>query len=195
VAADTERTEDRRRSAIHDAAVKVFSERGFAGTSMANIAEAAGMSRPALYLSFQNKQDIFASAFAALIESSVDRALAALAAPGSTEQQLTGFLQRFDGDLWERMAASPHADELLDAKYQHAADASSRGTARLRTGLAAYLRRLGAPKARSAEWIDLLELSPKGFKVDGPSVAVYRRRLSTLARSVAADIDAVTRTP
>jgi hypothetical protein len=31
---------------------------------------------------------------------------------------------------------------------------------------------------------------PKGFKVDSPSVADYRRRLTTLARSVAADIDA-----
>jgi hypothetical protein len=37
----------------------------------------------------------------------------------------------------------------------------------------------------------VLDLSPKGFKFDQPSVDVYRRRLSTLARTVAADIDAV----
>jgi AcrR family transcriptional regulator len=192
VVADPEHTDDQRRRVIHEAAVRVFSERGFAGTSMASIAEAAGMSRPALYLSFKNKQDIFASAFAALIESSVDRALAALEAPGSTEQQLTGLLQRFDGDLWEQMAASPHADELLDAKYQHAADAASRGVQRLHDGLTAHLRRTGAPRTRRAEWVEVLTLSPKGFKVDEPSVAVYRRRLGALARSVAADIDAVT---
>jgi hypothetical protein len=54
------------------------------------------------------------------------------------------------------------------------------------------MRRTGAPAARRAEWAEMLELSPKGFKVDQPSVAVYRRRLSALARSVTADIDAAT---
>ena len=189
VAASAERTDDQRRTVVHEAAIRVFSAQGFAATSMADIADAAGMSRPALYLSFKNKQDIFASAFASLIEASVDRALAALAEPGSAAQQLEGFLQRFDGDLWEQMAASPHADELLDAKYAHAADASRRGLSRLRTGLVAHLRRTGAPRARCSEWADVLELSPKGFKTDEPSVAVYRRRLSALARSVAADIE------
>jgi hypothetical protein len=36
----------------------------------------------------------------------------------------------------------------------------------------------------------VLELSPKGFKFDTPPVPVYRRRLTTLAPGVAADIDA-----
>jgi AcrR family transcriptional regulator len=193
VAADPDRTDEQRRQVVHEAAVRVFSERGFADTSMAAIAEAAGMSRPALYLSFKNKQDIFASAFAALIEASVDRALEALSAPGTTEQRLAGFLQRFDGDLWQQMSASPHADELLDAKFQHAAEAASRGVQRLHDGLAAHLRRTGAPRARRAEWAELLLLSPKGFKVDEPTVAVYRRRLDALARGVAADIDALAR--
>ncbi len=175
---------------IHRAAIGEFSARGFSGTSMANIADAAGMSRPALYQYFQNKGDIFASSFEALMEACVDRALVALEAPGTLADQLDGFLQRFDGDLWERMAASPHAQELLDAKYEHAADVGIRPMQRLRKGLTAHLRGTGAPAARRAEWVELLDLSPKGFKVDQPSVAVYRRRLSTLARSVAADIDA-----
>ena len=45
---------------------------------MSHIAEQAGMSRPALYQYFQNKGDIFACAFAALVEQAGDRALAAL---------------------------------------------------------------------------------------------------------------------
>lgn len=179
-----------RRTVIHAAAIREFSARGYAGTSMANIADAAGLSRPALYQYFDNKRDVFASAFAALVDTSVDRALAALATDGSTADQLDGFLQRFDGDLWEQMAASPHSHELVDAKVEHAEEAVAAGLERLRKGLDTYLRRSGAPRAERIEWAEVLDLSPKGFKIDQPSVAVYRRRLSTLARSVAADIDA-----
>lgn len=186
------RERDPRRSAIHAAAVREFSARGFAATSMAHIAASAGMSRPALYQYFDNKRDIFASAFTALVDDAADRALAALAAPGTWAERLDGFLQRFDGDLFEQMAASPHSLELLHAKYEHAADAWVGGMQRLQTGLAAQLRRTGAPKRRQAEWRELLELSPKGFKLDQPTVTVYRRRLATLARGVAADIESST---
>jgi AcrR family transcriptional regulator len=178
-----------RRSVIHAAAISEFSSRGFASTSMANIADAAGMSRPALYQYFHNKADIFESAFAALIDDCVDRALAALVEPGPISVQLDRFLQRFDGDLWERMAESPHSQEILNAKHAHASHVFEQAAQRLRKGLAAHLRRIGTPNRRRAEWMDLLELSPKGFKTDQPSVATYRRRLGALARSVGADIE------
>lgn len=183
--------EQQRRAVIHAAAIREFSARGFTGTSMANIADAAGMSRPALYLYFENKGAIFASAFAALMEDAVDRALAALAGPGSVASQLEGFLQRFDGDLWEQMAASPHSEDLMSAKYEHAVEATRPAFDRLRRGVAAWARRTGAPAALRTGWLELLDLSPKGFKLDQPTVAVYRRRLTTLARSVAADIEQV----
>lgn len=193
VAGEPERVdEQQRRAVIHAAAVRQFSTNGFAGTSMGQIAAAAGMSRPALYLYFKNKQDVFASAFAALLDDAVDRALAALDGPGSTAEQLDGFLQRFDGDLWEQMAASPHSDELIDAKYRHAADSTAGALDRLHRGLVARLRRTGADRATRAGWVEVLELSPKGFKLDRPSVAAYRRRLTTLARGVAADIESHT---
>ena len=181
--------EHQRRAVIHTAAIREFSVRGFTGTSMANIADAAGMSRPALYLYFDNKAAIFASAFAALMDDAVDRALAALAQPGSVADQLQGFLQRFDGDLWEQMAASPHSQEILSAKYEHAAGATQPALDRRRRGLGAYLRRTGASTSLRSGWMELLDLSPKGFKLDQPTVAVYRSRLTTLARSVAADIE------
>lgn len=181
--------EQQRRATIQSAAIREFSARGFTGTSMANIADAAGMSRPALYQYFENKAAIFAAAFAALMEDAVDRALAALTSPGSVADQLEGFLQRFDGDLWEQMAASPHSEDLMSAKYEHAVEATRPALDRLRRGVAAWARRTGAPAALRAGWLELLDLSPKGFKLDQPTVPVYRRRLTTLARSIAADIE------
>lgn len=186
---------DPQRRAIHAAAIGQFSERGFSKTSMADIADAAGMSRPALYQYFRNKADIFASAFVALFNDHVDLALGALVEGGTNTQRLDGFLQRFEGDLWEQMAASEHSEEIMSAKSADTAEEIQQVVARLRSGLAAFLAKASpgrgqAASARRAEWAEVLELSPKGFKFDSPSVADYRRRLTTLARSVAADIDA-----
>lgn len=183
------------RRAIHAAAIAQFSERGFSATSMAHIADAAGMSRPALYQYFRNKGDIYASAFVALFDDHVDRALHALDQPGTNAQRLDGFLQRFEGDLWEQMAASEHSEEIMDAKTADTAQEIQQVVTRLRRGLEAFLARAApgrsrAATARRAEWAEVLALSPKGFKFDTPTVAVYRRRLTTLARGVAADIDA-----
>ena len=55
--------------------------------------------------------------------------------------------------------------------------------------VAAYRSRTKAAEDRRAEWAEILEFSPKGFKFDTPSVADFRRRLTALARGVAADID------
>ncbi|MFZ9017473.1 MAG: TetR/AcrR family transcriptional regulator [Ilumatobacteraceae bacterium] len=182
------------RRVIHAAAIAQFSAHGFAATSMADIANAAGMSRPALYQYFRNKRDIFASAFVAIFDDHVDRALQALAGDGTTERRLDGFLQRFEGDLWELMAASEHSEEIMSAKTADTTVEIQRVIERLRSGVAAFLAeahpgRGQAARDRRAEWADILEFAPKGFKYDTPSVADFRRRLMALARGVAADID------
>lgn len=45
-------------SQIVDAATELFAERGFAGTSLQDIAEATGLTRPALYHYFSSKEDL-----------------------------------------------------------------------------------------------------------------------------------------
>ena len=187
--------DDPKRALIASAAIDVFSARGFSGTSMSHIAEQAGMSRPALYQYFDNKGDIFACAFAALVEQQADRALAALDEPGTVDKQLNGFLQNFDGAFWERTAASPHGEELLSATSEYAPKAVGLEMKRIRRGLETYLRRVAggqrsaAERARRNSWIDILEFAPRGFKLDRPTLPAYRRRLTALARSVASDIE------
>ena len=144
---------------------------------------------------FRNKSDIFVSAFVALFEDHADLALGSLHADGTTSERLDGFLQRFEGDLWERLAASPHAEEIMNTKPAHAVKELQQVISRLRDGLEAFLTRVAPGRSRAAVdqrhgWADVLVLAPKGFKSDTPNVTDYRRRLTALAHSVAADIDA-----
>ena len=48
-----------RRAAIIDAAIKLFSERGFRGTTTREIAAAVGVSEPVLYQHFPSKRDLY----------------------------------------------------------------------------------------------------------------------------------------
>ena len=50
-----------RREDILDAARQVFAERGFRGTTIADIAEAAGIALGTIYLYFKSKDDVFAA--------------------------------------------------------------------------------------------------------------------------------------
>ena len=190
---------DARRRAIQQAAIEQFIDRGIRATSMASIAEAAGVSRPALYQYYDDKAAIFAAAFVGLFEEVVDAALEALdggdVERAGTVERLDGFLQRFDGDLWQRTAASAHIDEILEAKDEGLSAAVAAVLDRLWLGLDGYLRRLHPGRGRAAvnrraDWLELLRLSPKGLRYDQPTVEAYRRRLTALAATVAADIDA-----
>lgn len=82
----------------------------------------------------------------------------------------------------------------MSAKTADTAEEIQRVIARLRSGVSEFLveeypSRTKAAEDRRAEWAEILEFSPKGFKFDTPSVADFRRRLTALARGVAADID------
>jgi len=152
------------------------------------------MSRPALYQYFRDKADIFASAFVAVFEQHAEQAVAALARPGTTTERLDGFLQRFEGDLWQILAASRHSEEILRAKNAQIAASIGVVVERLWAETENHLKQIALGRSRAmieqrAAWIELLRFSPRGFAFDRPPVDVYRRRLSALARTIAADID------
>ena len=86
-------------------------------------------------------------------------------------------------------------DTATVSECEHITAAVTRVVNRLWAAVGADLQRRFpgrsvAATTRRAGWIDVLRFSPPGFKFDQPSVEVYRTRLSALARSVAADIDA-----
>ncbi len=52
-------THDERRAAILDAAVRLFAERGFRGTTTRALAEAVGVTEPVLYEHFRSKRELY----------------------------------------------------------------------------------------------------------------------------------------
>lgn len=88
-----------RRGLIEEAAARLFAERGYAATTVEDIAAAAGVSKPMLYRHFESKQELQMK----LLEHRRDELAAA---------PLDSFLQG-DGPPRERLA------EMLDAWFEH----------------------------------------------------------------------------
>ena len=183
--ADSPRQGDRA-DAILRASIPVFAEYGYKRASMARIAAAAGLSRPALYQYFDDRADLFGSAFRLLLEEATDSALAALELHAPLHRQLDGYLQRLAGDAYESLAATPFGEELMEARHQFAADAGRNATKRAHDGLRTHLHEHSTAERRTQQaTFELLTLSLAGLKQDKPTPAVYRERLAFLAETAA----------
>ena len=82
---------------ILDAARKVFAEKGFAGTTMEEIAERSGLAKGTLYLYFPSKQDIYIATLKRGFAGVVEHTRAAMAAAGSLRAKIKAFVEtRFE---------------------------------------------------------------------------------------------------
>jgi AcrR family transcriptional regulator len=112
-----------KREQILGAALACFTRYGYRRTSMETIAQAAGVSRPALYQHFAGKEHVFRAVVAWLLESALTQAELAHRADGTPADRLYGVLaaklelvvgnagQEFRGELLAE-AASIASDEV-----------------------------------------------------------------------------------
>src|SRR5919198_4165120 len=127
-------TRDERRAQILDAAAGVFAERGYEGTSIDEVADAAGISKPVIYDHFDSKKDLHI----ALIDKQTDDMLAFWSERVSGEQSLERQLAAgFDAFLefvetheyaWRLLFRDPTAADAdilkAQARIQHRATAA-----------------------------------------------------------------------
>ena len=111
-----------RRTTIIDAAFKVFLAYGFRRTTMADIADAAGISRPALYLEFKNKADIYRAGFLAMLDSTFRNVDEALQGDSPLLERLVAALNAGVVIPMRRVQQSPHGAELFEVKQEIAGD-------------------------------------------------------------------------
>ncbi len=102
-------TADARRRQLFDVALSLFAEHGFAATTMDDIAEAAGVTKPLVYQHFESKRALYLELMDVFSQELVDRIVAATAdAEGPRQQVESGFAAYF-----ELMVANVQAFRLL----------------------------------------------------------------------------------
>ena len=135
---------DLREQQILDSAETLLESRGYADMTVGDIAQAAGITRGALYFYFGSKQEVLTALVARISQALHETAGAARDADGPVDEAITAALERTAG-LWRdhgvvmRMAvdlASTVAD--IDRLWADAARASAEA-------IAEVLRRAGVP--------------------------------------------------
>lgn len=111
-----------RRDAILHASWQVFSAYGFRRTSMQDIADAVGISRPALYLEFANKTDIFRALAKFKFEQNIVEVKAIFASDLKFDEKLLKTLIMSFSDFYKTLEDTPHGEELLSIKTELAGD-------------------------------------------------------------------------
>lgn len=119
-----------RRAAILDAAMEAFAKHGYHGTSIDDIASAAGISKALIYEHFPSKQALHGELVTAQAEELFARLAAAATDPHlAPEERLRGGIDAFLGFVEERReawralfrdAADPHLGEVVE-RVQHEA--------------------------------------------------------------------------
>ena len=131
---------DPKQQAILESAWTAFSTYGFRKTSMDDIARGAGMSRPAVYLRYRNKEAIFAGLVEWHYGLVLETVAAALASEGSLSERLHAAFEAQDGPAMKAMMDSPHGLELFEAGMSAAGEAIATGELALRGVYAQWLR-------------------------------------------------------
>jgi AcrR family transcriptional regulator len=181
-----------KKTRILEAAESVFLRFGFRRTTMGDIASAAGVSRPALYLLFCNKEELFEAVLHAHVARTLGEIRQGLAAHPTPEEQL-----RFAFELWAvrpfgLLAASREAGEPIHAGLAFAKEAIDQAIAAFETDLVTILAPLGATapaRALPPEQIArVLTRAVHGFKESATSPEELRAMIDGLLEMVLASL-------
>jgi AcrR family transcriptional regulator len=189
----------RRRRQLLDVAVDVFAERGFHGTSMDEVAEAAGVTKPVLYQHFDSKRELYLELLDDVGNNLVSAVTAAVGgATGPRQRVEAGFEAYFDFVTQQTNAftllfgSGARRDEEFNDAVKRVEDAMAAAIAALiETDISADHRQLlgygivGLAEVTSRHWATSWAARPPGGddEVEGRAAESTRlaRRVSELA--------------
>lgn len=114
--------DDPKRTRVLDGAMKVVLAYGYHRTTMDDIARAAEMSRPALYLLFKNKADIYRAIATRMFAQCTGHMDEILQGPGPFGDRLFSSIEHTMIDMMCMIKESPHGAEIMDLKGELAGD-------------------------------------------------------------------------
>lgn len=173
-----------KKNKLIDTARAIFLRYGYKRVTMHDIAEAAGMSRPAVYLMFPGKEEIFRAvmektAFQSLAE--ISKGLRDLSSP---EEKLMYAFEIWTIRPFDLILSSPDAKELLDCIHEFSKDVYEKAGAAFEGELVKVLKPLmkpSAPGVPSATTVArILRNAARGFKVASKNSAELRGMMKNL---------------
>ena len=178
----------RRRDRVVAAATDVFLRYGYARTTMGDIAQATGLSRPTLYLTFPDKESIFR----AVIETMAAVRLAAihqgLAASTTLGAKLCVICEAWAADGFELVLANPDAKDMFDLSFAPVRECYAIFEAQLVDLLKEPLQRIGMGD-KATELARVLVYSTRGFKDASTDGTTMRRMIRTQIAVISALLD------
>ena len=160
---------------------KVFLRYGFRRTTMADLAKAAQMSRPAFYLIFPSKEEAFLAVVKRFIAEMLDEIRRGIPRFKTAEQKLA-----FAFDVWfarpfEMIQASPDASDILETGSEIACGEMTQAKTDFETIVAGILKPLvreqSKVKLSAAKIAEILCRAAHGFKGTARDVGELRQML------------------
>jgi AcrR family transcriptional regulator len=178
---------DAKRQRIISVAHDVFAKYGYRRVNMKEIAAAAGVSRPGLYLYFRTKEEIFSAAVVRLADGAIARIRQGLGERRSTEDQLLFAFEVWTVEIFDLTVKSLEARELSECSFEFAREALDEGyrhfEAILTSILKAHAKSSGAKLPLSADRMaHLLASSVRGFKAVAHNSAELPRMIHDLLK-------------
>ena len=176
---------DDKKSRILAAARSVFLNYGYKRVNMNDIAEAAGVSRPALYVLFKNKEEIFIEAYLRWVDETIARVEAAMAQTALPKDKMARAFEIWAVGPFEMTMASLAAEELLNCNFAFAQACREQGYATFEATIAPVVAKLSetlpaASRIAPGRIAHVLVSAVRGFKQSAATPDDMRRLIDEL---------------
>jgi len=187
-------TVEQKEARVIVAATQVFMRYGYRRATMGDIAGAARISRPALYLIFSSKEEILTAVLVRVFNAALEEIRHGLESFAGAEEKLN-----YAFDVWcvrpfELILASPDAKDLLQSSYEFASEVTSSAAANFEALLADVIQPLIEEKETgeqvneekasngfsAAQIAHILATAVPGFKESAQTVLQFRELIAGL---------------
>lgn len=179
---------------VVEAAAKVFLRLGYKKVTMGDLAEEAGMSRPALYLVFESKEAVFRAVLQRYFDTTMSEVLAGMLPSMSVKEQYIFALDVWCVRPFEMTLLNPDTKDLLGSGFAFADDIVNAYFTAFEALLAKRLepavRKLGHPDIFPHRVAHMIVSSAVGFKLACDSVGALREMIALLLTLTLAGLDA-----
>jgi AcrR family transcriptional regulator len=184
LAKEEKKMEKEKEVRVLEATKRVFLRYGYRRVTMQDIADEAGISRPALYLIFPNKEEAFLAAIRDFTSASMKIIEEGVAQQPTIEARLQFAFEIWTVKPFELMLESPDAKDLIECGHGFAKGTFDRIFADFEAAIVAILKPLAETSASSplstGQIAHILVAASHGFKEAAGSVNELRSMIAGL---------------